>query len=130
MTDLAQMLREAPSFEYRRNLLHEDISQKKEVFQHNNRGLVLDIEEHFGIKVGDKVRYVHHSGQERTGYLSHFFMKVFAVSEPIISDGPYFMMGQDGPTLNIDEGIRPVMFDSEGKGYSMHHGKGQPQRVE
>jgi|GEM_PF-5031426 len=125
MTDLAQMLREASSSEYRRHILHEDISGKKEVFQEANHGIVLDIEERFGLSIGDKVQYTNRYNQERIGYVSHFFMKMFTISGEL-----FFMMAKDGPTLDVDQGIRPIMFDSEGTGYSTHHGEGLPKRLD
>lgn len=125
MADLAQMLREAPCFEDRKHILHDDISSKKESFQEENKGLVLDIEEHLGLKVGDKVKYTNNQGQERTGYLSHFFMRMFTIYGDV-----YFMASTDGPTLDTDKGILPVIFDSQGIGYSFHHGKALPQRLD
>ena len=104
MVNLAQLLRKAKNVEDRARILKKELSPKKNDIEKFNNGLILDINEHEGLKIGDKVMYINGFGKYVEGYISHFFTR-------------------DSQT------ITPAIIPIDGFGYSTHNGKGLPQKL-
>ena len=118
MLDFAQLLEAAQTVEDKARILKYEISRRKNDVEKLNGGLVLNIEEYGGLRIGDKVRYTNALGQSSVGYLSHFFQR----TQDLAQTG-------GRPFKRDEQKIIPVIVPVGSSGYSTHNGQGLPERL-
>lgn len=131
MSDIGELLKDAKTPEARRLILSNDAHSNRGAFESTNHCVVLDIEERFGLRVGDRVRYTNHDEKVATGYISHFFMRLFGISQPLCRyPHVWFVITKDGAAIDYNKGITPVIISEDGSGYFTHCGDGLPEKLE
>ena len=131
MLELAQALQEARTVEGRARILKDELSGREGNIGRRNGGLVLEIDEHKGLRVGDGVRYVDALGNPADGYLSHFFSRLQDTSASQLATlcASHLATAEKRPYGNREQPIIPVIVPVSGSGYSTHRGHGLPQKL-